>query len=106
MLAKSRSQLVDASNDLNNAIIIMQASDKLLETKPCAPHEDATFTVDHAGQAALTPAQDKLQGEGARHSNREFGTHGGDLVPRLAWRLYFIGWRFVMTRLVLGNMVV
>ncbi|KAJ5911276.1 uncharacterized protein N7473_000579 [Penicillium subrubescens] len=41
----------------------MQPGDKLVETKPCTPHEDATFTADHAGQAALTPAQDKLQGK-------------------------------------------
>jgi hypothetical protein len=47
----------DASNDLNNAIIIVQAGDRLVETKLCAPHEDATFTADHAGQAALTPAR-------------------------------------------------
>jgi hypothetical protein len=57
-MLKSCSQVInDASNDSNNAIIIMQAGDKLVETKPCAPHEDATFTADHAGQAALTPAR-------------------------------------------------
>lgn len=64
MLARSRSQVInDASKDLNNAIIIMQAGARLVETKLCAPHEDATFTADHAGQAALTPRKISSRGK-------------------------------------------
>jgi hypothetical protein len=85
----------DASKVLNNAIIIVQNSDRLVETKSCAPHEDATFTADHAGQAALTPRKISFRGEGARHTNRNFGSPEEDC--------FSLGWRFVMLRPVLGK---